>query len=57
MEKKHKIEELGNLLLEKETINLTDIVGVLGERPGGMNETMKEYLSEQLELKAKEDKL
>lgn len=32
--------------MEKETINLTDIIGVLGTRPAGMTETMKEYLHE-----------
>ena len=32
--------------MEKETINLTDIIGVLGARPAGMTETMKEYLYE-----------
>lgn len=32
--------------MEKETVNLPDIVDVLGERAGGMNETMTEYLTE-----------
>lgn len=46
MEHKTKIEALGDLLLEKETINLPDIVSVLGKRPFGMTETMEEYLDE-----------
>jgi hypothetical protein len=37
---------LADKLIEKETVNLTDIVEVLGERPFGMSETMKEYLEE-----------
>lgn len=43
--------------MEKETINLTDIISVLGSRPAGMSETMKEYLHEltlQQEKEAKE---
>jgi len=43
--------------MEKETINLTDIISVLGTRPAGMSETMKEYLHEltlQQEKEAKE---
>ena len=55
--KKDLIEELGLLLLEKETINLPDIISVLGPRPGGMNETMEEYLVELNERKEKEDAL
>ena len=37
---------LGDVLLEKETIALPDIVKVLGQRPYGMSETMTEYLDE-----------
>ena len=37
---------LGDVLLEKETIGLPDIIKVLGERPYGMSETMREYLTE-----------
>ena len=37
---------LGDVLLEKETINLPDIVKVLGQRPYGMSETVTEYLEE-----------
>ena len=55
--KKDLIEKLGLLLLEKETINLPDIISVLGPRPGGMTETMEEYLVELNERKEKEDKL
>lgn len=43
---KDKIEALGNALLEKETVNLPDIIEVLGQRPFGMNEVMTEYLDE-----------
>ena len=39
-------DRLGDLLLEKETINLKDIIEVLGARPAGMSETMTEYLTE-----------
>lgn len=46
MEKRDMVQQLGDLLMEKETINLTDIIGVLGTRPAGMSETMKEYLHE-----------
>jgi hypothetical protein len=44
---------LGDALLEKETVNLPDIIEVLGTRPFGMNEVMEEYLSE---LKARDIK-
>jgi hypothetical protein len=43
--------------MEKETVNLPDIISVLGERPFGMNETLKEYLVEMEERKKKEDEL
>lgn len=46
LEKRDMVQQLGDLLMEKETINLTDIIGVLGTRPAGMSETMKEYLHE-----------
>lgn len=48
---KDKISALGDALLEKETVNLPDIIEVLGTRPFGMNEVMEEYLSE---LKARD---
>jgi hypothetical protein len=41
--------------LEKETIGLPDIIRILGERPFGMSETMKEYLSEMEKRKSKEE--
>jgi len=46
---------LGDLLLEKETINLKDIIGVLGARPAGMSETMTEYLTELTERLEQEE--
>ena len=48
-------DRLGDLLLEKETINLKDIIGVLGARPAGMNETMTEYLTELTERLEQEE--
>lgn len=33
-------------LLAKETINLTDIVKILGERPWPLKENIREYLQE-----------
>lgn len=59
MEHKDKVTALGDLLLEKETINLPDIVSVLGDRPFGMSETITEYLDElkQRTQKEEEDKL
>ena len=44
--KKDLIEKLADKLMEKETINLPDIIGVLGDRPYGMSETLMEYLTE-----------
>ena len=49
MEKKDMIQQLGDLLLEKETINLPDIISVLGERPYGMSESAQDYLTEMKE--------
>lgn len=46
---------MGDALLEKETVNLPDIIEVLGTRPFGMNEVMEEYLSE-LKERAVKDK-
>ena len=37
---------LAELLLKKETVNLIDIVGVLGERPFPLKESLREYLTE-----------
>ena len=50
-----KVEALGQRLLEKETLNLQDIIDVLGERPFGMNETMREYLDELNSRKNKDE--
>lgn len=41
-----KFFRLGDVLLEKESIGLPEIVEVLGDRPFGMNEVMTEYLAE-----------
>ena len=49
-----KVKALGEALLEKETLNLQDIIDVLGERPFGMTDTMKEYLEELNARKEKE---
>ena len=43
---RHLIEELSELLLEKETIAIKEIVAILGERPFPMKKGFKEYLSE-----------
>jgi hypothetical protein len=37
---------LAEALLEKETLNLPQIIAILGERPFPMRETMKDYLVE-----------
>ena len=50
-----KVEALGEALLNKETLNLQDIIDVLGDRPYGMNETMQEYLEELNQRKNKEE--
>lgn len=54
VEKKDKIEKLADRLLEKETINLPDIIEILGERPYGMNETMRNYLTEMQQAKERD---
>lgn len=46
LEHKDKIQALGDFLLDHETINLRQIIEVLGDRPHGMNETVKSYLEE-----------
>jgi hypothetical protein len=43
--------------MEKETVNLPDIIDVLGKRPYGMNEYMTEYLEELQQRKEKDEKL
>lgn len=45
-EKKEIIEKLAEVLLEKETLSLPEIVEILGPRPFPMKETLKEYLQE-----------
>lgn len=45
-EKREQIQALSDLLLEKETIDLKQIVGVLGERPFEAKSTYKAYLEE-----------
>ena len=45
-EKRQFIQELSDLLLEKETIDLKQIVGVLGERPFPAKSSYKAYLEE-----------
>jgi len=46
---------LAEKLIEKESINLVDIVDTLGERPFPMKESLKEYLTELRGRKAKEE--
>ncbi len=41
-----KIEALSNELLEKETLDLLDIIRIIGERPFDMSESMKDYMKE-----------
>lgn len=43
-EKKGEIEKLSQALLEKETLDLNEIVKVLGERPFEVSENFREYL-------------
>jgi len=45
-EKKHLIEALAEELLEKESINLPQIINIIGERPFPMKESLREYLTE-----------
>jgi AFG3 family protein len=45
-EKRELIQGLSDLLLEKETIDLKQIVSVLGERPFEAKENYKAYLEE-----------
>merc|ERR1712160_55156 len=40
------IEKLADVLLEKETLSLPEIVEIMGPRPFPMKETLKEYLQE-----------
>ena len=45
-DKKEYIEKLAERLLLNETLNLTDIVEIMGERPFAMKENVAEYLKE-----------
>jgi len=56
-EKRCQIEQLSNLLLEKETIDLKQIVGVLGERPFAPKSNYKAYLEEISKSEEDENKL
>lgn len=52
---KEEIEKLAQELLEKETLDLLDIVSILGERPFPMTDSIKDYMKE-IEIR-KKDKL
>jgi hypothetical protein len=54
-DKREAIEKLAETLLEKETLNLPQIIEILGERPFPMKETMKDYLVEIEERQKQED--
>lgn len=49
---KHKdlIEKLSNVLLEKKTIEITDILNVLGERPFKTSESFSRYVEEKIKV-------
>jgi AFG3 family protein len=47
------IERLAKELLEKETLDLLDIVSILGERPFPMTESIKDYMKE-IEIRKKD---
>jgi hypothetical protein len=47
---------LAEELLVKESIGLPDIIKILGDRPFPMKESVKEYLTEMMDRKDKEDK-
>lgn len=51
---KDKMQALGDTLLEKETINLPQIIEILGDRPYGLNESAEKYLKE-MEKRATEE--
>jgi len=53
-DKRELIEALGEELLAKESINLPQIINVLGERPFPLKESVKEYLKE-LETRAQKE--
>lgn len=45
-EKRELIEALAERLLEKESINLPEIIEVVGDRPFPMKESIRNYLNE-----------
>ena len=53
--KRELIEKLAESLLEKESINLPEIIKVLGDRPFPMKETLRDYLEELNKRKVDED--
>ena len=46
---------LAEELLAKESIGLPDIISILGDRPFPMKESLREYLTELMERKVKEE--
>ena len=52
---KSYIYSLAEELLAKESIGLPDIIRILGDRPFPMKESLREYLTELMERKVKED--
>ncbi len=52
---KEKLINLSEALLDKETLDLNDLIQILGERPFPMEEFMKDYLSEVNERKKIEE--
>jgi len=47
---------LGTALLERETLNLPDLVDILGQRPYPLKESIQEYLQELRERRDEEEK-
>lgn len=43
---KEKIEKMSQILLQKKTIEIDDIVSVLGNRPFSTSDSFKKYLEE-----------
>lgn len=56
IEHKEQIEKIANLLLEKETIDVLDIINSIGDRPFGVHESMKEYIREAKNRRLEEEK-
>jgi len=48
---KNQIEKLRDTLLEKETLDLNNIIDVLGERPFAPKSNFKAYLNSKREMK------